>query len=124
MSRPKLRRRICRLPEYDYYGPLRISSSAAEAVVMSVDEYEAIRLIDWEKLTQEECADRMQVARTTVQSIYNSARTKIADSLINGKHLSIKGGSFRVCDGNAPGCGGRGCWGGRQRRGRPTIRKS
>jgi predicted DNA-binding protein (UPF0251 family) len=79
---------------------------------MSVDEYEAIRLIDLEGFTQEECATQMKVARTTVQGIYAQARAKIAQSLVKGKTLQIEGGDYRLCQGLA--CG-RGCH--RHRRG-------
>lgn len=59
---------------------------------MTVDEYEAVRLLDVEGLTQEACADRMNVARTTVTAIYDSARKKIADAIVHGKRLLIAGG--------------------------------
>jgi len=65
---------------------------------MSIDEYETIRLIDLEELTQEECASQMNIARTTVQGIYNSARKKIASSLVNGQFLKIEGGDYKLCD--------------------------
>ena len=51
-------------------------SPRKEAVVLTVDEYEAVRLIDRQGFSQEECSAYMQVARSTVQSIYNSARKK------------------------------------------------
>lgn len=59
---------------------------------MTVDEFEALRLLDNEGLTQEACASRMNIARTTVTAIYDSARKKIADALVNGKRLLITGG--------------------------------
>lgn len=72
---------------------------------MTVDEYEAIRLIDLEGFTQEECAGQMNIARTTVQGIYNDARKKVAESLVNGKVLFIEGGEYRLCDGRGKACG-------------------
>jgi predicted DNA-binding protein (UPF0251 family) len=87
-----------------------------QAVHMTVDEYEAIRLIDLEGLTQEQCAMQMHVARTTVQGIYDTARTKLAQSLVNGKLLFIEGGEYRICDGQGPGCTTGQC---RRRRGNP-----
>ena len=71
---------------------------------MTVDEYESVRLIDLEGLTQEECASQMNVARTTVQSIYFSARKKLSDSLVNGKVLQIEGGEYKLCDGQGSRC--------------------
>lgn len=74
-------------------------------VLMSVDEYESIRLIDLEGITQEQCASQMGVARATVQAIYGSARCKLADCLVNDKELAIEGGSYVLCDARVKGCG-------------------
>ncbi len=90
MPRPVRCRRIERMPVYRSFSP--DDAAAAENVRMSVDEYETLRLLDAEGLTQEACADRMNVARTTVTAIYNSARKKVADALVHGKRLLIAGG--------------------------------
>jgi predicted DNA-binding protein (UPF0251 family) len=74
-------------------------------IVMTVDEFETIRLIDLEGLSQEECAGRMAVARTTAQAIYNSARVKLAECLVRGMELSISGGNYILCDDEPCGCG-------------------
>jgi len=77
---------------------------------MSVDEYETIRLIDIEGFTQEMCAKQMNVARTTIQGIYEVARRKVADTLVNGKVLLIEGGEYLLCDQDHPTCSNeRGC---------------
>ena len=90
MARPTRCRRIERLPEYRSFSPDDVH--AAESVRMTVDEFEALRLLDDEGLTQEGCAERMNVARTTVTAIYDSARRKVADALVHGKRLLITGG--------------------------------
>ena len=87
----------------------------AEAVVMTVDQYETVRLIDLEGFTQEACAEKMEIARTTVQSIYAEARKKLADALVNGKMLRIEGGEYKLCSGHGTRCGGGGCQRGRNR---------
>ena len=69
-----------------------------EPVVMSLDEFETIRLLDYEELTQEQCAERMGVARTTVTAIYESARRKTAEALVDGRRLLIRGGNVRLGD--------------------------
>ena len=71
---------------------------------MALDEYEAIRLIDFEGLTQEQCAEQMEIARTTVQSIYASARKKLAQCIVQGSPLQIGGGDVRFCEHNNSAC--------------------
>jgi predicted DNA-binding protein (UPF0251 family)/predicted Fe-Mo cluster-binding NifX family protein len=90
MPRPTRCRRIAQLPTYRSFSPDEIEPS--EEVILSIDEYEAFRLLDGENLTQEECASRMNIARTTVTAIYDNARKKIADVIVNGKRLLIAGG--------------------------------
>ena len=109
MPRPFKWRRVCCLPENNRYGPLNAAYSDNGIVQMPVDEYEAIRLIDTEGYTQEQCAEHMNVSRSTIQSIYDSARKKLSDSLVYGKVLWIEGGEYRLCDGMSSGCGGGGC---------------
>ncbi|MDR3541599.1 MAG: DUF134 domain-containing protein [Desulfosporosinus sp.] len=109
MPRPRKWRKVCCLPENQRFGPLNVSINQEHFVIMLVDEYETIRLIDLEGFTQEECADQMNIARTTVQRIYNDARIKLADSLVNGKALMIEGGDYRLCDGQEEACGSGGC---------------
>ncbi|NMA82460.1 MAG: DUF134 domain-containing protein [Epulopiscium sp.] len=108
MARPMKWRKVCCLPESNRFGPLDSLTDTKNYVNMTVDEYETIRLIDLEGFTQEECANKMNVARTTVQGIYTEARKKLAESLVNGKMLLIEGGEYRLCDGLGKGCG-RGC---------------
>ncbi len=107
MPRPVKWRRVCCMPDNSRYGPLDKQIDERNVVFMSVDEYEAIRLIDAEGCTQEECAEQMNVSRSTVQSIYDSARKKLAASLIDGSMLRIEGGEFRLCDGVSRWCGSR-----------------
>ena len=90
MPRPVRCRRIEQQPFCRSFSPDDISS--AECVEMSVDEFETFRLLDDEGLTQEACAARMNIARTTVTAIYDSARKKVADALVHGKRLLITGG--------------------------------
>ena len=108
MARPIKWRKVCCLPESNRFGPLDLPKGTKDHVIMTVDEYEAIRLIDLEGFTQEECAMKMNVARSTVQGIYIEARKKLAESLVNGRVLSIEGGEYRLCDGLGNNCG-RGC---------------
>ncbi len=74
---------VCWEPDYIHFQPDGISPS--EQIILSVDEYEVIRLVDFEKKTHEETARQMQISRTTVTEIYESARFKLADCIVNGK---------------------------------------
>ena len=94
------------MPQNASFGPA--GKQAEREIVMGVDEFETIRLIDLEGLTQEACAAQMGVGRTTVQAIYGSARQKLAQCLVGGMGLTIAGGDYVLCQGDAPGCG-RGC---------------
>jgi len=109
MSRPTKRRMICRFPQTLEFIPAK-DGDGKEPVILTVDEFETIRLIDREGLSQEQCSQRMQVARTTVQKIYDLARKKVADALVEGRPLKIEGGEYRLCNGMNQFCGLDGCY--------------
>ena len=90
MPRPFRCRKIEQMPVYRSFSPDDIKD--ADSILMTVDEFETIRLLDYEGLTQENCANKMNIARTTVTAIYESARKKIAEVLVSGKRLLITGG--------------------------------
>lgn len=98
MPRPRKIRKICCIPGKITFGPRGIPFDESKLIQMTLDEYEAIRLIDFEGLKQEECAIQMNVARTTIQSIYQEARKKLSMALIQQKWLFVDGGDIEVCD--------------------------
>lgn len=103
-AKPQRSRRICREPRFDHFSPDGVSGP--ETVSLSMDEFEVIRIVDYEKKTHMECAELMDISRTTVTEIYQSARGKIADCIVNGRQLVIEGGNYHLCDGSAfPTCG-------------------
>lgn len=104
MPRPRKCRRVCALPAVEGLTPIGADDLTADCprhVVMTVEEYETVRLLDLESLTQEACAVQMGVARTTVTAIYASARQKLAQALVEGRSLLIAGGDFIVCERDA-----------------------
>lgn len=109
MPRPKCCRQIYRIPDKNYFKPRGIPASELEEVVLSLDEYEAIRLANYEQLYQEKAAERMNISRQTFGRIIDSAHKKIADVLINGKALKIEGGKVSFDETNP-------CGGGKERR--------
>lgn len=106
MPRPRKCRKVCCLPKVCEFYP---EGGNDKQVVLTVDEYETLRLIDKEGFSQEECAGYMRVARTTVQQIYNSARGKLASALVDGASIRIEGGDYTLCDGKEAECGCGGC---------------
>ncbi len=108
MPRPRKCRKVCRLPDNDGFLPVNVTEGV-EPVILNVDEYESLRLIDREGFSQEQCGEYMHIARATVQQIYTSARKKLADSLVEGRPLQISGGDYRLCDGKESYCGCGGC---------------
>lgn len=93
MSRPKQFRKIVSPPLMTGFKPFGIPRAQLEEVVLHYDEYEAIRLLDYEGLMQEQAAERMNVSRPTLTRIYESARKTIAKAFVEGKMIVIEGGN-------------------------------
>ena len=96
MPRTTKCRRIYGFPDYYSFIPEEADVSRIETITLSLDEFETIRLLDHEGLNQEECAARMGVARTTVTSMYESARKKLISTIVEGKRLCIAGGNIKI----------------------------
>ena len=94
MARPVKLRCVAQLPGAGFFRPAGIPTNVLQAVRLSVEEVESIRLKDLEGLEQEECAERMHVSRPTFHRILESGRKKLADALISGKAIQIEGGTF------------------------------
>lgn len=121
MARPTRCRRVCAEPECRGFIPQ--AASGTGTVILTVDEFEVLRLVDYEKRTHEQCAAQMEISRTTVTEIYESARFKLSDSLVNGKSLIVAGGHYRVCQGSQKrGCGRNCQWTLQAEKGETTMR--
>lgn len=107
MPRPKRCRNVCNEPECDVFLPFGIISN--EETILNVDEYEIIRLVDLEHYTHYQASLQMEISRTTATEIYNSARTKIADCIVNGKNLVVCGGNYKICNGTSKKCNNGKC---------------
>lgn len=95
MPRPIITRTVFGLPKHQRFGPLDTERNL-DIVIMSIEEYETIRLIDELGHNQAECAMEMGIGRTTAQRIYNNARKKIATCIIHGKALQFEGGDYLI----------------------------
>ncbi len=96
MPRPIKTRCICTQPQANYFKPRGIPMSELDEVVLTLDEFEAVRWADWEGLYHAEAAQKLNVSRQTLGNILESARRKIADALIHAKALKIEGGVVQV----------------------------
>lgn len=94
MARPIKCRKVEFLPHTTYFAPSSKENQEIGEVRLKLEELEAVRLKDMEGLTQQECADIMEVSRQTFQNILDSARKKIAMALTQGLAINIKGGNF------------------------------
>jgi len=97
MPRPRRCRRVGLKPGVTYFKPAGVRMTQLDEVILTVDEYEAVRLKDLNGLDQDECAKKMNVSQPTFHRLVTDARKKISDALINGKAIKVEGGnvSFR-----------------------------
>jgi predicted DNA-binding protein (UPF0251 family) len=101
MGRPKKCRWVETEPGVTFFKPRGIPLRNLEQVVITVDELEAMRLADFQEMTQEEVAHKMQVSRPTVTRMLARAHRAVADALVHGKAICIEGGDYRLgqqCD--------------------------
>ncbi len=95
MPRPFCCRRIFGQPPADLFKPAGTPLRGTEEVVMTLDEFEAIRLADLSGLYQDEAAKQMGISRPTFSRIIELAHRKLADALVHGKSLRIEGGAVK-----------------------------
>ncbi len=90
MARPMRWRRVRFHTEVNSFKPIGIPRRDLEEVTLYNDEVEAMRLLELEEKTQDECAKLMEISQPTFNRIINRARKKIADAIINGKVINIE----------------------------------
>lgn len=96
MSRPQIFRNISGQPDIVYFKPAGVPLKDLKESTLSVDEFEAIHLKDLDGKDQEECAKLMGISQPTFHRLILSSRKKIADAIINGKAIRIKGGNIKI----------------------------
>jgi predicted DNA-binding protein (UPF0251 family) len=96
MPRPRMFRRVRVRPEVTYFKPAGVPMRGLEEAVLTVDEFEAIRLKDLEEMDQEDAAEKMGISQPTFNRLIKSARKKAADALVHGKAIRVKGGPYRM----------------------------
>lgn len=101
--RPKRCRKVCGIPDPKYFKPRGIPSSDLEELILTLDEYESLRLADLNGMYQEDAAKQMGISRQTFGRIIESAHKKIADAIVNTKAIRIEGGMVNT-DESTPRC--------------------
>jgi len=102
LSRPRKRRIIRGCPPAHIFKPAGIPAKDLEVLILSHEEYEAIRLADLEGMSQEEGAKLMGVSRATFGRVLRSAHRVVAEALVKGNILSIEGGDYKSVDIHSP----------------------
>jgi len=94
MARPQKNRTVCDPPKMLGYKPFGIKMCGSEPVFLGFDEYESLKLINYDNMSQDEAALQMNVSRPTLTRIYNKALQKIALAFTEGRNILIKGGNI------------------------------
>ena len=94
MRGPYRKRRIHRPPQFNNFKPSGVPRKFLESVVLTVDEFEAIRLADYQQMEHQQAADEMNISRPTFTRLIEKARQKMAQVIIEGKELIIMGGNI------------------------------
>ena len=116
--RPHKLRWVHGIPRHVYFKPRAVPLSQLQEVTLTVDEFEAMRLRDVERLDQIPAAEKMNIHQSTFQRILTRAREKVTDALVNGKAIKIEGGQITMPGGDMTGPVGMGPRTGRRGQGR------
>ena len=115
MPRPRIRRWVRFQPGVTFFKPAGVRMAGLPETVLAFDEFEAVRLKDYEGVDQTEAAKKMKISQPTFNRLLKDARKNIADAIVNGKAIRIQGGNYKMVQ--TPGRGmGRGAGRGAGRR--------
>jgi uncharacterized protein len=93
-ARPRIRKIVDRLPLYVMYKPAGVPDKSMEVENLTIEEVEALKLRDSQDIKQTEAAKQMGVSRSTFQRLLQSARKKLAKSILEGKAIKFEGGNY------------------------------
>lgn len=96
MARPHKERLVEKMPPVTYYKPVSRVECNLEEMILTVEEMEALRLSDIEKLDQIAASEKMEVSSPTFNRIINTAHQKIALALWEGRAIRVSGGNFSL----------------------------
>ena len=98
MRGPYRKRRVQLPPNFQNFKPSGIPRKFLKALNLSIDEYEAIRLADYEGLEHQKAAEYMAISRPTFTRLIDKARHKIARAIVDGMELVIEGGNVEFAN--------------------------
>ena len=96
MARPPKCRKICYPPKMEGFKPYGMQKCEKGPLILKYEEFESIRLIDYDLLSQDLAAKQMNISRPTFTQIYNRALKTIAKAFIEGKAIEIEGGNYEL----------------------------
>lgn len=119
MPRPRHVRRVNNIPNITYFKPAGVPMAHLQEVVLTVEEFEALRLNDFLEKSQKDAAKEMNISQPTFHRLIKTARKKTAQAIVRGRAIRIEGGDYHIYRGTGAGFGygrGRGRGHGRGRR--------
>ena len=96
MVRPQRIRNIFFQPNATYFKPAGIPMVNLKEIVLSFDEVEAMRLVDFEEMEQNAAGKKMKISQSTLSRLLKSGRKKLTDAIVNGQAIKIQGGNFKM----------------------------
>lgn len=96
MSRPRKNRKICNPPKMKGFKPFGLPICEIENIKMTFEEYESIKLINYEMLSQDQASEQMNISRPTFTRLYNTALKSIAKAFVEGSAILIEGGDYEL----------------------------
>ncbi|MCF7910272.1 DUF134 domain-containing protein [Candidatus Pacearchaeota archaeon] len=94
--RPRRCRRIRGIPKICYFKPAGIRLKELDEIILNFEEYEAVRLIDFEEVGQIEAGKKMGISQPTLSRLLKIARKKLTQAIVKGKAIRIQGGNYEV----------------------------
>ena len=95
MPRPRICRRVRFRPGVTYFKPAGVRMTELDETILSIDEYEAVRLVDLEGIEQSKAGEQMKISQPTLSRLLKNGRKKLAEAIVKGKAIRIQGGSFK-----------------------------
>lgn len=92
--RPIKCRKVRLRPNVTYFKPAGIRMRELEEIVLTIEEFEVIRLVDFNGIGQIRAGNMMDISQPTLSRLLKSARKKLSEAIIKGKAIRICGGNY------------------------------